>query len=637
MPGAKGGYSGKIMMIFVFNLIAGFGAVSMPHAFARAGALLGFLFLTITGLLSYVTVTFIVEAMATANAVLRAEGRAPGGSASGGGAFHGHGGSGGGGAIPLPTFRLGGRGGSTKYAPVDNDEGMEEFGIDEHGLDDDFGEDEDSASSDDPAGFVAAAAADAAGGGDEDDFGGAFAIRRRVELAEMAALFLGRGGQIALSVALVVYLYGDLAIYASVVATTIASFAGGEFHNDDGSIASAAGASAAAAGSSSSAHKAADWAMKLVGNETEPFGRMRALMLQSATGGGGGRFLGEEEAAATSTAGSGQLPSGYYTVLALFSLFVVPLSCFNFEKTKLLQLGAMACRQFALWAMIVVGLWYVATVPRAERGVDLTFADPPGGGAGADSAALHWFNLSSLPELFGKAIYSFMCHHSLPSLVTPARGKKKLVRWLSLDYAFIWAFYLLLCYSAMFAFGGKLRQHCSPKPGPPCRIQDIYLLNFEANKARWLADYLLLFPVFVCGSSYPLIAITLRNNLRALWAQLRGDGDGAGDDVLDAGSAAKWSLLAAFPPILVAALPGVDAGTLIAYTGGYAGLVIMFYVPCALVWRSRERAADVFGANTRNPFKSPFASAAWPYLVVGFASVALAFTAFHHRGAGDEI
>ena len=47
----------------------------MPHAFARAGALLGFLFLAITGLLSYVTVTFIVEAMATANAVIQAEGR----------------------------------------------------------------------------------------------------------------------------------------------------------------------------------------------------------------------------------------------------------------------------------------------------------------------------------------------------------------------------------------------------------------------------------------------------------------------------------------------------------------------------------------------------------------------------------
>ena len=637
----------------------------MPHAFARAGALLGFLFLAITGLLSYVTVTFIVEAMATANAVIQAEGR--------GDAMRG-GGGGGGSAIPLPTFRLGGRGGSVKYSRVDvgGDEGaIEEFGIEDEnfndGLDDDFAEEGEGLedSGDDPARFVQADAAADAG---DEEFGGAFAIRRRVELAEMAALFLGRGGQLALSVALVVYLYGDLAIYASVVATTIASFAGGEYHTAPGggggagaalkkadwAVKIASGAAAGAVGAATGgAKQPAEWAAKLVGNGTAAtHGRMRRLMLQSATGGGaflgdfgGGdfsgpphRFLGEDAAAAASS-GPALQPEGYLTVLALFSLFVVPLSCFNFEKTKLLQLGAMGCRQLALWSMIIVGLYYVAAVSPQERGIDpsgYSFADPPLTDAGAHGASIHWFNLGSLPELFGKAIYSFMCHHSLPSLVTPVRGKRKLVRWLFFDYACIWVFYLLLCYSAMFAFGGKLRAHCSPKPGPPCRIQDIYLLNFEANSARWLADYLLLFPVFVCGSSYPLIAITLRNNLRALHAQLRGDG--GGDDGFDGtAQAVTWSLLAAFPPIVVAALPGVDAGTLIAYTGGYAGLVIMFFVPCALVWRARERECDVFGSGTRNPFRSPFVHAAWPYAVVGFACVALTYTIFHHRGAGDEI
>jgi len=36
---------------------------------------------------------------------------------------------------------------------------------------------------------------------------------------------------------------------------------------------------------------------------------------------------------------------------------------------------------------------------------------------------------SGVPSLFGVCVYSFMCHHSLPSLITPIKNKQY-ISWL---------------------------------------------------------------------------------------------------------------------------------------------------------------------------------------------------------------
>ena len=35
---------------------------------------------------------------------------------------------------------------------------------------------------------------------------------------------------------------------------------------------------------------------------------------------------------------------------------------------------------------------------------------------------------SNLPQLIGVCVYSFMCHHSLPSLITPISEKKSILK-----------------------------------------------------------------------------------------------------------------------------------------------------------------------------------------------------------------
>lgn len=78
------------------------------------------------------------------------------------------------------------------------------------------------------------------------------------------------------------------------------------------------------------------------------------------------------------------------------------------------------------------------------------------------------FDIKGAPTLFGVAVYSFMCQHSLPSLITPIKEKKYLSRYLAVDYILILSFYILLCLTAVFAFENS-------------HLMDMYTLNFQVG------------------------------------------------------------------------------------------------------------------------------------------------------------
>ncbi|CAJ0939956.1 unnamed protein product [Ranitomeya imitator] len=64
-------YSPFVGLIYMFNLIVGTGALTMPKAFANAGWLISLILIIFLAFMSYMTTTFVVEAMAAANAQLR--------------------------------------------------------------------------------------------------------------------------------------------------------------------------------------------------------------------------------------------------------------------------------------------------------------------------------------------------------------------------------------------------------------------------------------------------------------------------------------------------------------------------------------------------------------------------------------
>lgn len=57
-------------LVYVFNLIVGTGALTLPAVFAQAGWFLGLLLVITLAFVGFITVTFIIESMACANATI---------------------------------------------------------------------------------------------------------------------------------------------------------------------------------------------------------------------------------------------------------------------------------------------------------------------------------------------------------------------------------------------------------------------------------------------------------------------------------------------------------------------------------------------------------------------------------------
>eukprot|EP00898_Chlorokybus_atmophyticus_P002385 jgi/Chlat1/3147/Chrsp21S03377 len=262
---------------YLFNLVVGTGVLALPAVLSKGGSRLGIVFLALVAFLSFVAVTFVVEAGAAANAILHIRHQdveAHKGDADG----------------PSP---------SAKHSP-----------------------------------------------GSKHASGSIFKITRRVELGEMADLFFSPLGKKLFYATILVYLFGDLTIYATFVPSSLIGF------------------------------------------------------LSSALG-------------------PGQLDGGWLNhllfdiVLGMFALLVLPFCFFDFQKTKPLQITTLAVRNAALF--------------------------------------------TGLPNLFGGAVYAFMCHHSIPGIITPVSNKSRLTLVIGGSLGLVFLIYLLLFITAAAAFGNDIQ------------------------------------------------------------------------------------------------------------------------------------------------------------------------------------
>ena len=177
----------------------------------------------------------------------------------------------------------------------------------------------------------------------------------------------------------------------------------------------------------------------------------------------------------------------YRLYVAGFALLLCPFAFFNVQKTMFIQLITTVLRWVSLATMIVVAIIKITG---------------PSGGEGHPKPAV----VEGIPQLFGSAVYSLMCHHSLPSLVTPIKQKRRITALLAGDFLVVLTFYLLLTITGVFAFG---------------QVDALYTLNFRPGQVAAsfipvpLQYFISLFPVFTISASFPIIAITLRNNIHA--------------------------------------------------------------------------------------------------------------------------
>uniref|UniRef100_A0A8C6YX46 Transmembrane protein 104 n=1 Tax=Nothoprocta perdicaria TaxID=30464 RepID=A0A8C6YX46_NOTPE len=454
-------YSPYVGLVYMFNLIVGTGALTMPKAFATAGWLVSLVLLMFLGFMSYMTTTFVVEAMAAANAQLRWKRMEKRKVCAG---FNSQ--------TPITLL-------SPRTVPR----------------------------------FLCRRGSP-----------NIFEITERVEMGQMASMFFNKVGVNLFYFCIIIYLYGDLAIYAAAVPVSLMQV------------------TCATDNHSCSVGDGTKY------NDTDKcWGPIRRI-------------------------------DAYRLYLAVFTLLLGPFTFFNVQKTKYLQIMTSLMRWIAFILMIILALI------RISRGQ----------AEGHPSMA----QLSGIRNLFGVCVYSFMCQHSLPSLITPISKKRHVNKLVLLDYVLILAFYSLLSFTAIYCFRNDT-------------LMDMYTLNFtncEIINVAFIRYFLGLFPVFTISTNFPIIAVTLRNNWKTLFHREGGTYPWLVDRIV-------FPAITLIPPVLVAFCTH-DLESLVGITGAYAGNGIQYLIPAFLAYCSRKDTQLVFGSGTVNKHLSPFRHTFWIVFVL---------------------
>jgi len=515
-------YSPLTGLIYIFNLIVGTGALTLPAAFHDAGWFLSMIIIIMLAFMSYLTATFVIESMAAANAMVHWK-RLQRLKRSGGSVSE---------QIVAKSLQVQVMAGSSRETPSSPQLRSNSSSASRGSLNRENSEDENQPLIDqDTIERIPASVSSY------------YEITEITEMGKMASLFFNRAGRNMFYLCLVIYLYGDLAIYGAAVAKSVRDVA--------------------------CTYKPPNMTSFLNISDAEPC-----------------------------WSGSSKTRLDAYRIF--LGVFVCTIGQFvfcNVTKTKYLQIITTLMRWKAFIVMVVLA---IITLMNESP------ASPPSS------------RLMGLPNLFGVCVYSFMCHHSLPGLVTPINNKKRLYSLILGDYALILSFYFLLAFTGIFAFRD---------------INDLYTLNFQPSPSdSWflfsLHVFLSLFPVFTLSTNFPIIAITLSNNLKSLF-------------LTEGRMYSYWTrtvvfpLLALVPPTCVA-MATHSLEFLVGITGSYAGAGIQYIVPAALVYYARQEAGAALGVGVRNHHKSPFKHWFWVVFVQLWAITCIVFVTWNHISSSLE-
>lgn len=284
----------------------------------------------------------------------------------------------------------------------------------------------------------------------------------------------------------------------------------------------------------------------------------------------------------------------YRISLSLFILLVGPFTYFNVQKTKYLQILTSGLRWSAFLIMIIL-----ASIHMAKH----------------EGTTPKMFYFAGVPGLIGSSVYSFMCHHSLPGIIAPFAEKRFIIKQLALDYVLICFFYILLAMTGSFAYK---------------ELNSLYTLNFlpdsntELNIFMQIVLYFLgAFPIFTLSMSFPIISITLQNNLKGLFFDLS-----SMERQNFFWRRLAFPSLAILPPVVIGFCTN-NVGMLVEFTGAYAGALIQYVIPALLVWAARSSCEKDFGRSVKNKYASPFQHKIWIIFVLLWALASTIIVSIH--------
>ncbi|VDD84866.1 unnamed protein product [Enterobius vermicularis] len=301
--------------------------------------------------------------------------------------------------------------------------------------------------------------------------------------------------------------------------------------------------------------------------------------------------------------------NAYRMAILLFTTIITPMVLMGITRTKYLQISTSLSRWAAFVLMIML-----AVISLFKDGVE---------------ASPHFFEINGFGSLFGTTVYAFMCHHSLPGIVTPMRQKRNVIAGIGVVYIIILLFYITLSLTGSYAFR---------------KVFDVYTLNFlhdedaQSLLYKILHYFLALFPVFTLSSNYPIVANTLANNLYVLFESLLPSP--VSEERQSLLSSAVDSELSPPSPLIerrkkftrgccifsVIAIPAcisffTDNVLLLAsLTGSYPGVGVQYLIPSGIFCRYNRRE---FGTPVPAESSSPFKSMFWPYAMFAWSALAI--------------
>ncbi|RNA19958.1 transmembrane protein -like [Brachionus plicatilis] len=555
-------YGLSMGFIFIFNLIVGSGALTLPKAFGNSGIFLSLILLIFLNLMSFITATFMFEAMSIMNAIKNFRKFTESLGCSN----------------PIYETETRNPKQGDNSGPVPINESLNETASEDRPLlaqttpiqynnrrilsnfflgyafdvQNDVIYKLDTSENFDSTAYLERSMLEDAEN-EQKEVDNLFAIRKKYEMAEMASVFFSKTGQFFFYIAMILYLYGDLAIYDAAVPKSLRDTTC-TYRPDNN-------------------------------NQT----------------------LTEDDLCWSSLPSINRM-NAYRLYVLLFNFTIGILVFYNVEKTKLLQLLTTIMRWAAFITMIALAA--IKINDNSKKSI---------------KPNVEYFNFTNVPNFFGVCIYAFMCHHSLPGIITPMRNKQSYKYVFIGVYLCVLSFYLLLSFTGVFAFGDNL--------------DDFYTLNFlPDNQDRdgqgiflVIIDYYLsLFPVFTISASFPIIGITLRNNLKSLYYFIckKNPHDSNNKNYFTSFGLPMITLI---PPLLVSLITH-DLQLLVGVTGSYAGVAIQYIIPSCLVYFGRKEAIRVFRKNYqfRHSFTSPFKSKFWVFFLLLWSNLCVIFVTVNH-------
>ena len=464
-----------IGMIYVFNLILGTGVLTMPNVFSKAGYVLGLFVMTALCFISYIHLTFVVEALANANFMK---------------------------AIEKSKEKKTNRQESNSLKNNINNNTSEvqsedaEVNIQSHIQNDILPLAQDTSIQTTTSNSSTTMALEQMSSMKDQ-----FAINRKLELGSMTEMFLPNWFSICFFLSITMYMVGDLIIYNAMMSKSLRDVM-------------------------------CTFKIDCMLNSTS----QQLLKQQCWPNCSISRM------------------NAYRLILLCFILPLIPLTYAGLTKNKFIQIVTIILRWIAFFCMIGIAIKILIR------------------GEGTGKPVLASFR--GFPHMFGVCVYAFMCHHSLPSMLTPIADKTYLYAGMIIDFSLVLACYFLITLTGIFAFN---------------QIEDVYTLNFVKNSCKHghqdaadipgLNIFLPLYPVFTTFSSYTIIALTLINNLKVVLGYMI--------DVNNPWLKYTLPLFAIILPLIVSMFTE-NVGGAVSIVGAYTGSLIQYVFPTALVYYSRK-------------------------------------------------